>query len=618
MIRHTRSSTSRHPALSRALWFALALALLPGFLVFLSISPQSTEAATLPKGLHHTTSRYVYTASTGIHYNWGCADGQAGMQGAAVLLYGQPIYQSGSYGAFHYGNQFISTSGIIAAVEAYIDGYWNCGSTNQVRILVGTTNYSPQTDMYSHGYAWADMVNTIANYIFGTGRSGNIAVAGTNDIENDISSGWSTGASAIAWGNGWNSRSPSVGFHYLGDCAGCPTSYQGNVTLNSGWTVEQYYQAMTFDAGGTYAVPQNYNTLQNQALEYAAISEYGQQAHGHGVAFYGALTQFVACKQFPAQCSQVDNFPLFGFATLYDTVQRNSYVSGLQASMQAASDIFWTGSGIYQYLSATPTGAGNAGGPTGPWDQTQPLPEVIDVAYPGSGWLFTGWRYDGQKMGWANGVTIRMNGGHAMEATFGQAQSFNDVPPGNAAYNAVGALAARNIIAGYGDGNFGVNDYVQRAQMAAFLDRGIPSAYSGTCLAQYSWDCESWSDSNFQDIGGLAASLQRNIRTIAHYGVTYGCTSTTFCPTATVTQGEVIAFISRAMVNRGYWVMQPDNPSIYPGISQFRQEVVTYYAYTNGTGIAWNTGSTSPATRGWVAIHWWKALDSYFGTDRVP
>ena len=50
---------------------------------------------------------------------------------------------------------------------------------------------------------------------------------------------------------------------------------------------------------------------------------------------------------------------------------------------------------------------------------------------------------------------------------------FADVPADAPSYEAVIQLAARTIIRGYGDGNFGPNDRVLRAQIAAIIVRGM-------------------------------------------------------------------------------------------------------------------------------------------------
>jgi hypothetical protein len=87
----------------------------------------------------------------------------------------------------------------------------------------------------------------------------------------------------------------------------------------------------------------------------------------------------------------------------------------------------------------------------------------------------------------------------------------------------------------------------------------------------------------------------------------------------------VISFITRAMVAKGYWQAQPDDPALYPDVpaaSGHRADLATYTFYAGaapGTEPAAGWGGwAQPATRGWFALAQWQALDSHFGVDRVP
>jgi hypothetical protein len=72
---------------------------------------------------------------------------------------------------------------------------------------------------------------------------------------------------------------------------------------------------------------------------------------------------------------------------------------------------------------------------------------------------------------------------------------------------------------------------VTRGQMAAFLARGLGLPATAT---DYFADDEGTTFEN--DINRLAAA-----------GITKGCTATTFCPTATLTRGQMAAFLDRAL-----------------------------------------------------------------------
>ena len=96
-------------------------------------------------------------------------------------------------------------------------------------------------------------------------------------------------------------------------------------------------------------------------------------------------------------------------------------------------------------------------------------------------------------------------------------------------------------------------------------------------------------------------------------------------PTNKVLNAQVISFITRAMVTKGYWQAQPDDPALYPDVpasSGHRADLATYVFYAGavpGTAPAAGWGGwADPSTRGWFALAQWQALNSYFAVDRAP
>ena len=161
-------------------------------------------------------------------------------------------------------------------------------------------------------------------------------------------------------------------------------------------------------------------------------------------------------------------------------------------------------------------------------------------------------------------------------------------------------------------GRVGPADVAVRAQMAALICRAM------------GWEGENWGNP-FIDQGYVDANLWRNVGTIAHYGVAFGYGDMTFQPTGAVLYAQTISFISRAMVTKGYWQQQPENPNLYtnvPASSGHRADISTFVYYagalpdypTSGPFPVWN----QPATRDWFSRALYQALDSYFGVDRVP
>jgi hypothetical protein len=189
---------------------------------------------------------------------------------------------------------------------------------------------------------------------------------------------------------------------------------------------------------------------------------------------------------------------------------------------------------------------------------------------------------------------------------------FPDVSSNTPAGVAITEMVARGIIRGYPDGTFGPADPALRAQMAAMICRAM------------GWDTEDWGNP-FSDQGRVDHDLWRNAGTLARYGVARGYGDGTYNPTGNVLYSQSAFFITRAMVQKGYWVEQPENPTIYPNVPHGtpaeiadHRDLVTYVHYagalpgTDATG-AWGAWD-QPATRAWFSQALWQALSSYFGT----
>ncbi|MFN8541148.1 MAG: Ig-like domain repeat protein [Thermomicrobiales bacterium] len=259
--------------------------------------------------------------------------------------------------------------------------------------------------------------------------------------------------------------------------------------------------------------------------------------------------------------------------------------------------------------------------------------DVVNVtAQAQNGFTFVGWTWDNVEVGWASPVTLTMDGDHTLVARFKETVIFPDATTGSYA-TAITELAARGLIRGYQNGNYGPNDRVQRAQMAALIARAMPAGpgiptngyvQPPACVAD-SWDCEDWGNTFFNP-GGVPASLWRNVGALAHYGVAAGYGDGTYGPFDDVTYAQTISFITRAMVAKGYWVHQPDEVIPYTNVpSVHLRDVKTFYHYTNGAFGGVPDGPTSgnggfgdwngSANRGWFARALWAAVNSYFGQD---
>jgi subtilisin family serine protease len=233
------------------------------------------------------------------------------------------------------------------------------------------------------------------------------------------------------------------------------------------------------------------------------------------------------------------------------------------------------------------------------------------TASPGNRQVFIGWALDGVVQSYANPLQLTLTSGHTVTALFGPTQDFPDLTV-SAMKDAIEQLAARNIIKGYADGSFGPNDPTLRAQMAALIARAM------------GWDAEDHGNP-FPDRGAVDDALWRNVGTLASYGVARGYSDGTYNPTAPVLRAQVVSFITRAMVAKGYWIQQPANPALYtdvPATSGHRADLATYVHYVGGLPDV-GAGASFPdwdksSTRGWFALTLWAALRTQFARSVLP
>jgi alpha-tubulin suppressor-like RCC1 family protein len=244
------------------------------------------------------------------------------------------------------------------------------------------------------------------------------------------------------------------------------------------------------------------------------------------------------------------------------------------------------------------------------------------TAAPGS--VFVGWTVNGQTGGWGNPLTLTLNANTSVVATFNTPPAFCDVSPNDPYLNAIQQLSARGIIRGFEreDGQlcFAPAEGTKRAQMAALIARPL------------GWDLEDHGN-GFSDRGTVDDNLWRNVGTLAHYDVARGYKPETcaalgvpapcYGPADEVVYAQVVSFITRGMVAKGYWQYQPDS-GVYPNVgadSGHRVDIATYVHYAgslpgaDNTAGSWNSFD-QPATRGWFAEAEWRALNSYFTLAR--
>ncbi|HEY8601520.1 MAG TPA: S-layer homology domain-containing protein [Thermomicrobiales bacterium] len=239
-----------------------------------------------------------------------------------------------------------------------------------------------------------------------------------------------------------------------------------------------------------------------------------------------------------------------------------------------------------------------------------------------------GWRVDGVFQGWSATLDLTMNGNHTVQAIFRAPETFSDVPSGSFGSNAIAELTTRGIIKGYEDGTFGAGKFVLRAQIAALIGRAMGSdPASGPGVGPATWATEDHGNT-FSDRNGVDDELWRAVGSLAFHSVAQGYGDGSYDPTDTVSHAQAISLITRAMVAKGYWTQQSDNPTLYgaiPAGSGHRADVATFVHYAGALPLTIPTdrydgpnGWDQAATRAWVAEALWAALSNYHPVDRVP
>jgi hypothetical protein len=293
--------------------------------------PDASASAPAPPPV--TTSHYMSTVDPGRAYNMGCFQATRNISGITVLSFGRPMYDamSKSYGVNLYHANFTPIARIQFAVEAYLDGYWNCmppASSETLQLGVGTTNYSYEGPAKAgwvtreHGIAWARMIVALENDVRAKGYAAHLTVLGADDMEPS----WSPAQATRAWVDGYASvtRIPLVNF---GSADGCPPYG----TCNNGWTPEDVWY-VSEGSGVSETFPEIYTASGSQAKEWYNLSLYGAIHHNRPIHFLGAWTQYQAADL----CCTLD--PQEAFAQLSSALDADPRTA---QTLQYASDITW-------------------------------------------------------------------------------------------------------------------------------------------------------------------------------------------------------------------------------------------------------------------------------------
>ena len=278
-------------------------------------------AAKVRPGVQPATalSQYVKTTRESHLYRLGCGEAESLSRlkddsAIVVLAFGRPIRKRAHlWGASAFGHRFRSTRQIEVAVQAYAEGYVRCSKAGpRLSVAIGTSNFGPAVG-YSHGAAWAAMVNDANRWLLDKGYGNRVEFAGANDIELS----WNGPRESKAWVRGYDSVAEWPFYDY-GDAAGCPP--RGNCV--GAWTPEDVWY-VSWGARTAWPLPQIYTPNGVMAEQWYRLSLYSYRHHGWRMTIAGALSQRIACRQSSDPCRGMDNSPARAWGQLNQLLNRD-------------------------------------------------------------------------------------------------------------------------------------------------------------------------------------------------------------------------------------------------------------------------------------------------------
>ena len=259
-------------------------------------------------------------------------------------------------------------------------------------------------------------------------------------------------------------------------------------------------------------------------------------------------------------------------------------------------------------------------------------------AAPAADQVFLGWALDGTYVGYANPLTLTVNGPRTLVARFAPRPAFTDVPSGDPDHTAITTLAALGIVnpnGVNGSGQFQPERGVARAEVAAFVAR------------TFGWQAEAHAnrfpdqcDPRGQDC--LDAELWNTVAALQDYGVVGGYTDAATCaasgtiapcylPRDPVLRLQIVSIVARAFTRApdlratGFWDRLAAVAGQYTNVADAgtqRSDLATYRANAGALpdqiSDAQFPDPTDPATRRFVIETLWQAYNAVYSVDRIP
>jgi len=252
------------------------------------------------------------------------------------------------------------------------------------------------------------------------------------------------------------------------------------------------------------------------------------------------------------------------------------------------------------------------------------------VATPTGNNIFIGWTVDGQFVGIKTPLNLSISRDRAVQATFAPRVGFNDVASNDPAADAIIQLASRGFIKGTSPSTFEPNNPVLRSQAAALVGRTLGFSSSPVSGNTFPDRCDANGQNCIDDeLWGFVASFAANgiaqgysdAATCASAGTTAPC----YLPRDQVARVQMISFISRAFVAKGFWTKATVDTGVYanvPASSGARLDLVTFVNNAGALpGLPTSGNFTTfdqSATRAFAAQVLFQAYNAYYSVNRVP
>jgi hypothetical protein len=280
-------------------------------------------------------------------YNLGCAQGLSSTNNTnivVVLDFGQPAFDGTNYGAnlltkFSPPYDFVTVGTVLFVSEGFVYGFYNCSPSNaHLTLALGLNNTGGNQVNYNHGVAWAQLVNSLNNWITSPPSYGTkVTAKGGMDIE----AAYNTAANTLSWVDGYSSAyTAGTSYYYdFGSCDSCPYTQCPTCQPLNHWTLEDIW-SVAYGKPPAQPLPDIYNSA--HADQWYRMSLYGYNNHGYPMTFLGAMTEYVACQQ-RDNCAGIDNIPSAGYLQLYSALNADPHTA---QPLSWSTDICWQGEPI--------------------------------------------------------------------------------------------------------------------------------------------------------------------------------------------------------------------------------------------------------------------------------